>query len=104
MSVISASFASPWDRQPFGAAVVSNTLDTMNGASPKNSMSYAPTDKASFGAAVVSKTLDYMSSPMNSGSSSYGGNMGSMNAMYDFNKSVLGPVYAGTGTILDYMV
>jgi hypothetical protein len=46
-----------------------------------------------FGAQVVSKTLDYM----NSNSSSSSG----FNADYDFQTSVLGAAYSGTGTVLD---
>lgn len=77
------------DRQTFGAAVVSKTLDYMNGASSGP----APFDKQTFGAAVVSKTLDYMNS------SSFGGHKNGSD--YDFQTSVLGAVYAGRGTIMD---
>lgn len=71
----------PMDQQTFGAAVVSKTLDYMNGQG-SSGMDLAPVDKQTFGAAVVSKTLDYM----NSGhSNDYG-----MAQSYDFQKSVLG--------------
>lgn len=73
------------DRQTFGAAVVTKTLDYMNN-SPGNS--FAPVDRQTFGAAVVSKTLDYM----NSGG---GGGQGDMAQTYDFSSKVLGAVYNG---------
>lgn len=79
-----------FDRQTFGAAVVSETLDTMNGTSS----GMLPVDKASAEGALVSKTLDYM----NSGSMS--GDPSGMGQTYDFSKNVLG-AYAGTGSILN---
>jgi len=78
-----------YDKQTFGAQVVSTTLDYMNNSSSGNS--FAITDKESFGAAVVGKTLDYM----NAGSS----HASDMAQTYDFNKSVLGGYYGGTGNI-----
>ncbi|MDO9632494.1 MAG: hypothetical protein Q7I92_11400 [Humidesulfovibrio sp.] len=69
------------DKQTFGAAVVSKTLDYMNGQG-SSAMDTAPMDKQTFGAAVVSKTLDYM----NSGQ----GHDNGMAQSYDFQKSVLG--------------
>lgn len=51
--------------------------------------------KQEFGAQVVSKTLDYM----NSNQSSFGSN-----ADYDFQTSVLGAAYNGSGTMLDMMI
>ena len=99
------------DRQTFGAAVVSETLDLMNtDSSGRMDSSYnfqkqvlgafagvgsgtsdiAPVDKETFGAAVVTSTLDAMNTDM-------GGNTDSS---YDFQKKVLG-AYAGFGTILD---
>ncbi|EGY24062.1 hypothetical protein DA2_3713 [Desulfovibrio sp. A2] len=91
-----------WDSQTFGAAVVSRTLDTMNGVS-SSSMQAAPWDKQTFGAAVVSKTLDYMNSPGlgGSGNSGSSGWSGSMSADYDFQKSVLGAAYSGKGVLFD---
>ncbi len=86
--------SSAFDRETFGAQVVSATLDTMNGQGFGNN--YAITDRESFGAAVVSKTLDYM----NSGNS-YGSDM---NQTYDFSKSVLGGYMAGKGAIADYNI
>lgn len=71
----------PMDTQTFGAAVVTKTLDYMNGQG-SSSIDNAPMDKQTFGAAVVSKTLDYM----NSGQSHDNG----MAQSYDFQKSVLG--------------
>jgi len=52
-------------------------------------------DKQMFGAEVVSKTLDYMN--QNQNGYSFGG------ADYDFQKSVLGPAYSGTGAIMNIM-
>jgi hypothetical protein len=83
--------SSAYDRQTFGAQVVSATLDTMNNQGPGNS--FAITDKESFGAAVVGKTLDYM----NAGSSP----SSDMAQTYDFNKSVLGGHAASLGAIYD---
>lgn len=82
-----------WDKKTFGAAVVTKTLDTLNGTT---SSGPAPFDKQTFGAAVVSKTLDYMNADSK-------GTMG-MNQDYDFQKSVLGAAYAGKGTIVDSLV
>ncbi len=84
----------PFDRQTFGAQVVSETLDTLNNSSSSQSM--APVDKQTFGAQVVSKTLDYMNS---------GSNVGPNNSSdYDFQKSVLDAAYSGKGTMLDRMI
>lgn len=82
----------PFDRQTFGAAVVSETLDIMNdtGSSP------APVDKASAEAALVSKTLDYM----NPGSSS--SDPAGMGQSYDFQTDVLG-AYA-KGNLINTMI
>ena len=71
----------PLDKQTFGAAVVTKTLDYMN-SQGSSAMDLAPMDKQTFGAAVVAKTLDYM----NSGQ----GNDNGMAQSYDFQKSVLG--------------
>ena len=79
--------ASPFDRETFGAAVVSETLDIMNNTGSGSSM--APVDKASAEASLVSKTLDNM----NSGSSS-GDNTG-MAQSYDFQTDVLGAYAKG---------
>jgi hypothetical protein len=73
--------SAPMDKQTFGAAVVTKTLDYMNGQS-SSGMDAAPVDKQTFGAAVVTKTLDYM----NSGE----GHDSGMAQSYDFQKSVLG--------------
>lgn len=110
ISFNTSSMAMPWDRETAGAAVVSSTLDKLNGlpgsvsgmgsggmsAGMSASMS-AGMDKQMFGAAVVSKTLDYMNGP------SFGGGKGlsaAMAADYAFNKDVLSPL-SGKGTILD---
>lgn len=87
---ISGSTSAAFGGQTFGAAVVSATLDTMNGVSQASA---APFDKQTFGAAVVDKTLDYM----NSGNS--GGGMDA--ASYDFQTSVLGAAYSPVGNVLD---
>lgn len=87
------SIYSPWDKQTFGASVVSGTLDAMNGT---RSNKIPVTDKASFGAAVVSTTLDYMNSPKPGTSKP-----SDMNNTYDLNQSVLGAAYSGIGTIVD---
>jgi len=73
--------ASAFDRDTFGAAVVSETLDIMNGSRRGSAL---PVDGESAGAAVVSKTLDYM----NSGSSS--GDPSGMSQSYNFQMDVLG--------------
>lgn len=74
------------DRQTFGAAVVSKTLDYMN--QQGMSSQAMPVDKQTFGAALVTKTMDYMNSPM------FGSSTG--NADYDFQTTVLsGHVMAG---------
>ncbi len=52
-------------------------------------------DKQMFGAEVVSNTLNYMN--QNQNGYSYGG------SDYDFQKSVLGPAYSGTGAIMNLM-
>ncbi len=67
--------AAPWDKQTFGAAVVSKTLDYMN--SPG------------------------LGSTGGSGSARSTGWSGSMSADYDFQKSVLGPAYSGAGALVD---
>jgi hypothetical protein len=71
----------PMDRQTFEAAVVTQTLDYLNGQG-SSAQDAAPMDKQTFGAAVVSKTLDYM----NAGQ----GHDNGMAQSYDFQKSVLG--------------
>lgn len=81
----------PMDKQTFGAAVVSETLDTMNGSGS----SYAPVDKASADASLVNKTLDYM----NSGSSNSDSGMAQS---YDFQTDVLG-AYA-MGSLVNTMI
>lgn len=91
-----------WDSQTFGAAVVSKTLDTMNGVA-SSPLQAAPWDKQTFGAAVVGKTLDYMNAPGLGGTGGTGskGWSGSMSADYDFQKSVLGAAYSGAGALVD---
>lgn len=78
------------DKQAFGAAVVTATLDAMNGVNTAQSM--APVDKQSFGAAVVKTTLDYM----NSGSLG-----GGKNSDYDFQTKVLEGGLAAKGLVVD---
>lgn len=90
---ISPISAPAWDKQTFGASVVTGTLDAMNN---RNTSSAAPTDKASFGAAVVSGTLDAMNSPSPGASSS-----ADMSSTYNFSQSVLESAYTGRGTIVD---
>ncbi|MFV0421884.1 hypothetical protein [Oleidesulfovibrio sp.] len=82
-----------YDKQTFGAAVVSKTLDYMNGVTSSPASS-APMDKETFGAAVVSKTLDYMNGPVF-------GKGDPVSHSYQFNKDVMGPVYSGVGSIVD---
>ncbi len=81
------------DRQTFGAAVVTKTLDTMNntGSGP------AAFDKQTFGAAVVSKTLDYM----NAGETGRHRAQSGMEQTYQFGKDVLSAAYTGKGTVID---
>jgi|GEM_PF-416570 len=76
-----AQESAPMDKQTFGAAVVTKTMDYLNGQGSSGTDA-APMDKQTFGAAVVSKTLDYM----NSGQ----GHDSGMAQSYDFQKSVLG--------------
>lgn len=75
----------PYDKDTFGAAVVSETLDIMNGTGS----SPAPVDKASAEASLVSKTLDYM----NTGSKT--GQEAGMAQSYDFQTDVLGAYAKG---------
>lgn len=91
MSVGGSFGAAAFDRQTFGAQVVTKTMDYMNGSS---SSDLAPVDKETFGASVVSKTLDYMNS----------GSIGRDNSsLYDFQTSVLGAA-AGLGGFVNKMV
>ncbi len=100
------------DKQTFGAAVVSETLNLMNsnssgqmgasydfqtkvlgafaGIDTPDKSSIAVTDKETFGASVVSGTLDVMNSDA----------FGKTDSDYDFQTKVLG-AYAGSGTIVD---
>lgn len=100
------------DRQTFGAAVVSETLDLMNtnssgkldssydfqkqvlgafaGTGSGSSSGVAPVDKETFGASVVTSTLDAMNTDMG----------GKTDSSFDFQNKVLG-AHAGFGTILD---
>ena len=84
----------PFDRETFGAAVVSETLDIMNDSGGGSSL--APVDKASAEASLVSKTLDYMNQGASSGDST------GMAQSYDFQTSVLG-AYA-KGSIVNTMI
>lgn len=93
-STIIATHTPTLDRQTFGAAVVSKTLDYMNNTS--SGTTPAPTDKESFGAAVVSKTLDYMNS-----SDHHHSAKNAMEHSYDFNKDVLGGHYSAVGALVD---
>lgn len=85
----------PMDKQTFGAAVVTSTLDILNGQG-SSGMASAPMDKQTFGAAVVSKTLDYM----NAGQ----GHDNGMAQSYDFQKSVLGGHAAAIGALANIKV
>lgn len=87
------SMAAALNKQAFGAAVVSKTLDHMNNAGP----STAPVDAQSFGAAVVGKTMDYMNSGKGSGASS-------MSQTYDFAKDVLSAYAVGQGALVNMKV
>lgn len=84
----------PFDRDTFGAAVVSETLDIMNNTGSGSSP--APVDKETAEASLVSKTLDYM----NSGSSS--SDPAGMAQSYDFQTDVLG-AYA-KGNLINTMI
>ena len=83
-----------YDKQTFGAQVVGATLDALNNQGSGGTLPI--TDKESFGAAVVGKTLDYMNSGQSHGSDMAQG--------YDFNKSVLGGYYSGTGNLTNLNV
>ncbi|MBU1610254.1 MAG: hypothetical protein KKC99_00280 [Proteobacteria bacterium] len=101
------------DSKTFGAAVVSETLDTMNSGSDSGSNSYdfqkqvlgahaglgssaaglgagQPTDKETFGASVVSSTLDAMNTDA----------MGNSDSSYEFQKKVLS-AFTGNGSIVN---
>ncbi len=100
------------DKQTFGAAVVSETLNQMNtnssgqmdanydfqtkvlgasaGVGTPDTSTIAVTDKETFGAAVVSSTLEAMNTDAS----------GKTDSDYDFQTKVLG-AYAGSGTIVD---
>ena len=84
----------PFDRETFGAAVVSETLDIMNDSGGGSRL--APVDKASAEASLVSKTLDYMNQGASSGDST------GMAQSYDFQTSVLG-AYA-KGSLVNTMI
>jgi len=91
-SVQSPSFSgNAMNKQTFGAAVVSGTLDTLNSRSGPASGDI--TDKQSMGAAVVSKSLDYL----NSGS----GSKGAANSDYQFQKDVLAAGVLGKGGMVN---
>ncbi len=81
----------PTDKQALGAAVVSKTLDYMNGQD-SSGLDAAPMDKQTLGAAVVSKTLDYMNS---------GGLGGGNNGDYDFQTKVLEGGLAAKGLMVN---
>ena len=89
---------SPFDRQTFGAAVVSETLNTMNNTNRNMSMNaFAPMDKDTVGESVVSQTLNTMK---------YGSPNGLMDPVsqsYDFNQQVLGS-HAGLGIMVNAYV
>lgn len=93
MAIGGPGSAGPMDRETFGAAVVSETLDRMNGMGGRSGP--APVDRESAEASLVSKTFDYM----NSGSS---GSDAGMSQSYDFQTSVLG-AYA-TGALVNTMI
>lgn len=89
---------SPFDRQTFGAAVVTETMNTMNNANQNRFQgAAAPMDKETVGASVVSQTLN----TMNYGSPS--GLMDPVSQSYDFNSQVLGS-YAGLGVVVNSYV
>ncbi len=76
---------------PFGAEVVSNTLDTLNNSS---SLSFAPVDKQTFGASVVTKTLDYMNQNQFQSRNTFGNG-----ADYGFQKDVLSAAMFSKGGV-----
>ena len=86
------SLSGSFDRQAFGAQVVSKTMDYMN---DQGTPSAAPYDAETFGAAVVSKTMDYMNTdPMSS----------SMDQSYSFQKDVLSAPLMGAQHLVDMLV
>lgn len=89
-------------KQAFGAAVVSKTMDYMNNFSGSRGASFsaAPVDKQTFGAAVVSRTLDTLNSGQGYTHRNQHANQLS-GADYGFQKDVLGAYMAGKGTIAD---
>jgi len=84
--------SAPMDKQTFGAAVVTKTLDYMNGQG-SSGLDAAPMDKQTFGAAVVGKTLDYM----NAGQ----GHDNGMAQSYDFRTKVLEGGLAAKGLMVN---
>ena len=80
-----------YDKQTFGAAVVTKTLDYMNNSA---SSAIQPFDKQTFGAYVVTKTLDYMHS---------GPSQHQNQNSYSFQKDVLGSHYSGVGTFVNLL-
>lgn len=93
MAIGGLGAAASMDSKTFGAAVVSETLDIMNGASGRSGP--APVDRESAEASLVSKTFDYM----NSGSS---GSDAGMSQSYDFQTSVLGAY--GMGALVNTII
>ena len=81
--------AAPFDRETFGAAVATETLNALNNAG--DTAALAPVDRESAEASLVSKTLD----SNNSGSS---GNLSGAAVSFDFQTSVLGA--HATGALL----
>lgn len=72
--------------QAFGAQVVTETLDTMNGGNA----AAAPVDGQTAGASVVTQTINYMNQQ-----DGFGGG----NADYEFQKDVLGAAMSGKGGV-----
>lgn len=83
------------DRQTFGAAVVTQTLNNMNGG---GAMGPAPFDRQTFGASVVSNTLNNLNQPMPGQSMT-----SDMSQTFNASQQVLS-AYTGTGGIVSGMV
>lgn len=87
--VTAGSNSQIYDKQTFGAAVVTKTLDYMNNSA---SSAIQPFDKETSDASLVTKTLDYMNSDSLQQQNQNG---------YSFQKDVLGSHYSGAGKFLD---
>lgn len=93
------ALAGAMNKQTFGAAVVSKTMDYMNNSSNsfQGAMAEsAPMDTQTFGAAVVNKTMEYMNND-----NSWGKSSDNMSQTYDLTKDVVGGYMSGKGALVN---